>query len=156
MNIKSKYLRNLLAVVTAFALTAVVVMVFASQTTSAQAPPPATDPSRSLQDDSQCTAGADACVADPDTTITDCSDKDCNIVKKYLNPFINLMTILVGIAVTIGIIIGGIQYSASGGDPQKAANGKKHIRNSIIALVAFIFLYAFIRFLTPGNGLFTV
>ena len=101
--------------------------------------------------------GTDYCSGDPAVNgkLTGCASgvSNCNIATKYLNPFIKLLSVLVGIAVVIGIIVGGIQYSASGGDPQKAAKAKAHIRNSIIALLAFFFLYAFLRFLTPGSGL---
>jgi hypothetical protein len=82
----------------------------------------------------------------------DCISKN-NLFDKYLNPFIAFLSILVGLAVVIGLIVGGIQYIISGGDPQAAANGKRHIRNAIIAFVVYLFLYAIINFLVPG-GLF--
>ncbi len=78
-------------------------------------------------------------------------DPNCTIITKYLNPFIRLLSIIAGLAVTIGVIFGGIQYSSAGGDPQKIAKAKMHIRNSIIALLVFLFLYAILRFLIPGN-----
>ncbi len=75
---------------------------------------------------------------------------DC-LFKDYINPGITLLSMLVGIAAVTAIIYGGIEFSSSGGDPQKAASGKKHITNAIIGLVAFIFLYAFLQFLLPGG-----
>lgn len=83
----------------------------------------------------------------------DCAStgQECNIVDKYINPAIALVGILGGIAITIGIIIGGIQYASSGGDPQKAATGKQHIKKAVIALIGLLFLYAFIRFLMPSG-----
>lgn len=83
----------------------------------------------------------------------DCSSStaDCNIVSKYINPAIAFVGILGGIAVTVGIIIGGIEYASSGGDPQKAASGKKHIKAAVIALLGLLFLWAFIRFLMPSG-----
>ena len=80
---------------------------------------------------------------------------DCNIITKYLNPFIKILSVMVGIAVVIGIIIGGIQYAASAGDPQKAAGAKLRIRNAVIALLAYFFLYAFLKFLIPGGSAIT-
>ena len=85
----------------------------------------------------------------------DCSQKGadankCDLVKKYLNPFIAFLSAFVGIAVTIGIISGGIRYASASDDPQKAAAGRQMVRNSIIALVAYIFLYAALRWLAPS------
>ena len=70
---------------------------------------------------------------------------------KYINPFVNLLAALVGLAVVGGIIYGGILFSSSAGDPQKAAQGKEHIRNALIALLAYILLYTFLQFLIPGG-----
>lgn len=77
----------------------------------------------------------------------------CNLMIQYVYPLINFLAALVGIAVTVSIIIGGVQYGSSAGDPQKTSAAKNRIRNSIIALVTFIFLYALLNFLIPG-GLF--
>ena len=52
--------------------------------------------------------------------------EDCTFAK-YLNPTIRLLSAVAGSLVIIGLILGGIQYSASGGDPQKAAAGKAKI-----------------------------
>lgn len=93
-----------------------------------------------------------AAGVDPYTGL-DCDGNGCNLVNKYLNPFIAVLSILTGLAVVIGIMYGGIQYASSGGDPQKAATARKHIRNSIVALLMFFFLYAFLRFMLPGEGL---
>ena len=83
----------------------------------------------------------------------DCrSDGDeCNPVAKYVNPFINTLAALAGLAVAIGIIVGGIQYASSGGDPQKAAAGKQHIKTAVVALIGFLFMWSFLQFLIPGG-----
>lgn len=73
--------------------------------------------------------------------------------SKYLNPVVNLLSAVVGVVVVIGIVIGAIQYTSSAGDPQKAANGKNHIRNALLGLLAYIFLYAFLQFMIPGGSL---
>ena len=70
---------------------------------------------------------------------------------KYINPIISLLSALVGVAVVISIIVGAIQFSSAGGDPQKTAAAKDRIRNSIIALVAFVFLFSAIQWLIPGG-----
>jgi hypothetical protein len=80
-----------------------------------------------------------------------CTKDNCNLIDKYINPAVNLLSVFVGLAVTISIVIGGIQYGASAGDPSAVSAAKNRIRNSIIALLAFIFLYAFLQFLVPGG-----
>jgi hypothetical protein len=75
----------------------------------------------------------------------------CDLITDYINPAINLISALVGVAVVISLTIGGIQYGSSGGDAQKVTMAKNRIRNSIVALLTFLFLYAMINFLIPGG-----
>jgi len=86
----------------------------------------------------------------------DCRDslaaKDCGITAIIIN-ITNVLSALVGIVVVISIIIGGIQYSASSGDPQAASAAKKRIINALLALVAFGFIYAFLQWVVPGGAL---
>src|SRR5690606_28092694 len=80
------------------------------------------------------------------------SDTNCqNIFDKYLTPFVRFLSAAVGIVVVAAVIFGGIQFSTSGGDPQKVANAKKHVANAIIALLAYILLFAFLNFIIPGG-----
>lgn len=77
---------------------------------------------------------------------------NCNLTKKYLNPIINkLLAPLALLAVIVGVIWGSIEYTTSGGDPQRVASAKGHIQKALIALLAFIFLYAFLQWLLPGG-----
>jgi Type IV secretion system pilin len=73
------------------------------------------------------------------------------ITSKYLNPLIVLLSACVGIFVVIGVIVGGIQYTTSDGDPQRVAAAKGRIIKALIALFSFLFLYAFWRFILPTN-----
>lgn len=84
---------------------------------------------------------------------TDCSTGlgSCRLVQTYLQPFMKFLSAFVGLAVVISVIVGGIQYSSSAGDPQKASAAKNRIRNAIIALVTYIFLFALLNFLIPGG-----
>jgi hypothetical protein len=81
--------------------------------------------------------------------------KDClaanNLFTKYLNPFVYFLGFAAGLGVVIGILIGGIQYMASAGDPQKAAAAKRHIWNAILAMLVYLFMFAIINFLVPGG-----
>ena len=100
-----------------------------------------------------CNSG-DLCIksaADP--AATSCTQNSCNIVKAYLIPAINLLSVLLALIAVISLIMAGIQYTASAGDPQKVSAAKARIRNTVIAIVAYIFLYAFIQFIIPGGYL---
>lgn len=84
---------------------------------------------------------------------TACSkDSKCkSIFTDYLIPAVNLLSALVGVIVVAVIIFSGIQFSASGGSPEAVASAKKHLQSAVIALVAFIFLWAFLNFIIPGG-----
>lgn len=80
-----------------------------------------------------------------------CTDKKCPIIHKYVNGTIAALSALVGVVAVIAIIVGGIEFATAGGDPQKSASGRKHIRNALIGLIAFIFFLAFMNFIIPGG-----
>lgn len=87
--------------------------------------------------------------------VTDCNEdtlneSNCGIIK-YLLTFINLLSAMVGITVVIVIIIAGIQYTTSAGDPNAAAAAKKRISNAILALVTFAIMYSFLQWIVPGG-----
>lgn len=86
----------------------------------------------------------------------DCTDKDlssnCKIMG-YLVVFINVLSAMVGVVVVGSIVVGGIQYSTAADDPQKIAAAKGRIYNALLALVAFIFSYAFLQWIIPGGVL---
>lgn len=88
-----------------------------------------------------------------DPAIKGCKSNNCDFIDKYVNPAITLLTFSFGLIAVISLIIGGIQYSASGGDPQNVAKAKKRITDTLIAVVAYFFLFSFLQFLIPG-GLF--
>ncbi len=75
---------------------------------------------------------------------------NCTIIG-YIDFAINTLSVLVGIVVTIMIIIGGIQYSASREDPNAVAKAKKHISQAVMALVAYGLTFAFLQYIIPGG-----
>lgn len=87
------------------------------------------------------------CRVDP---ADDLNEGNCGIIK-WINTGINILSVLVGIVVTIMIIVGGIQYTAAGADPNAVAKAKKQIFNAIFALVAYGLMYALLDFLVPGG-----
>lgn len=153
MNYLTKHHKNIFIAFIAVLSVLVVVLVFAV-------------PAYAITDNSAGGGGsADGYQADPacdDPELdSDCTDPaiecgksgsgDCGLFDKYLNPIVVFLSAAVGVAVTIGIIIGGIQYASSGGDPGKAAKARDQIRNSIITLVAFLLLWALINWIVPGG-----
>lgn len=79
---------------------------------------------------------------------TDCSNLT---VIKYINTGINMLSGLVAVIVVIMIVMGGIQYSSAGGNPQATAAAKHRIINAILAFVAYLFLFVFLSWLVPGG-----
>lgn len=77
---------------------------------------------------------------------------NCNkFVENYVNPFVLLLTALVGVVAIISIIYAGIQYASSADDPGTVSKAKQRIFNTILGLVAYIFLFAFLNYLIPGG-----
>jgi preprotein translocase subunit SecE len=96
------------------------------------------------------TANSDGSTGCEDSAVK-CSSGNCDLIDKYVNPAITLFGAVFGTIAVISLIIGGIQYSSSEGDPQKVANAKKRVTNTIISVIAFLFLYSFLQFLVPGG-----
>jgi hypothetical protein len=80
-----------------------------------------------------------------------CDHDGCDLVKLYVNPFIKVLSAIVGLVAAISLVMGGIQYSTSGGDPQKASAAKSRISKTILGVFIYGFLYAFLNFLVPGG-----
>ena len=72
-------------------------------------------------------------------------------INTYANPFIKFFAALVGVFVVISIVIGGIQYTTSADDPGKVTAAKKRIFDAVLALLAFLFLFAFLQWIVPGG-----
>ncbi len=77
----------------------------------------------------------------------------CDLVLKYVNPIIAFLSVSVGIVVVISVVLGGIQYSSAGDNPQATAAAKRRIINALLAGACFLFLLGFIEFLVPGGFL---
>jgi len=75
---------------------------------------------------------------------------NCGIIW-YLQLFINVLSGLVGVTVVIVLIVAGIQYSSAGNNPQQLSAAKGRIFNALLALLVFIFMYAFLQWIVPGG-----
>lgn len=74
-----------------------------------------------------------------------------NKLIKDLQIIVDVMSAGVGVVVVAMIIIGGIQYSIAGDNPEKVKAARQRITNALIALVAFMFIFAFVQWLIPGG-----
>jgi hypothetical protein len=91
-----------------------------------------------------------AAAADSDPNAV-CNRNQCDLIKKYVNPTINLLAVVFGLVAVISLIMGAINYMTSEGDPQKVSRAKQRIVNTVMAMLAFFFMYAFLQFLIPGG-----
>jgi hypothetical protein len=75
-----------------------------------------------------------------------------NCITKDITIAINVLAAGVGVVTIAMIIVGGIQYSLAADNPQAVQAAKTRIRNAIIALLGFLFLWAFLQWLIPGGA----
>jgi hypothetical protein len=100
----------------------------------------------------QVEVSSDPLEYDPGTGICVGGTQRCNhFIDTYINPFLYLLSGLVGIVAVISIIFAGIQYASSADDPGTVTKAKQRIFNTVIGLVAYIFLFAFLEYLIPGG-----
>lgn len=108
-------------------------------------------------DDERCSSGETAFCNPVDQTNrdicdgSDCAWQDLPIFKDYIAPALDILSLVVVPLITLVIILAGVQYSAASGDPGKVSAAKGRITNAIIALVSYIFLWAFLQWLIPGG-----
>jgi hypothetical protein len=72
-------------------------------------------------------------------------------VQSYIDPVVAVLATMVAVFVVLSIVIAGIQYSAAADDSSKVAAAKGRIQKAIIALLAFLFLLAFVKYIIPGG-----
>lgn len=80
-------------------------------------------------------------------------DENHCAILDYIVIFINALAALAGVIMVGSLVFAGIQYAASADDPNIISAAKKRIRDTIIALAAFIFMYAFLQWVIPGGVL---
>ncbi len=105
-----------------------------------------------------CTQNGKTCVGDcsaAKTTSAGCPARSTGIafITNYADPLINFAAGIFGVYITIIIVVAGIQYSTSADDPSKTSAAKSRITDAVIALLAFLFLYTFLQWITPGGFL---
>jgi len=74
-----------------------------------------------------------------------------NPIVKNINKIVGILAGLVGVVVVGTIILGGIQYATAGDKAEAVSAAKQRIINGLIALLAFLFIFAFLQWLVPGG-----
>ncbi len=74
-----------------------------------------------------------------------------NPIIDILFGIIRFLSIGVGVVVVFSIVLAGIQFTSSQGDPAATAKALGRIRNTVMALVLYIFMYAILNWLIPAG-----
>jgi hypothetical protein len=82
----------------------------------------------------------------------DLDTENCGIVA-YLVLTINMLSALAGMAIVASIMIAGFQYMTARDNSGQIEAARKRIVWALIALLLFVFMYAFLNFIVPGGVL---
>ena len=85
-----------------------------------------------------------------ETALISCSDTE-NGIWAIVGVVLDVMLIGVGAAAVIGIIISGIQYMTSAGDPGAMTKAKNRLVQVVIGILAFGVMWVFLQWLIPGG-----
>ena len=85
-----------------------------------------------------------------ETAILTTCGQDEDGVGCILRLVVDIMSIGVGILGVIGITVVGIQYLTAGGDEGKVKKSKQRMFEIVIGLVAYVVIYAALRWLLPS------
>lgn len=107
----------------------------------------------------QVSVGYDGAVLKPDGTYcvplnkssTNISD---NPIVAFMKTVLQFMAGGIGIALVGGLVTGGVVIMTARANPQQIQKGEEIIRNAIIAIALYVFMFAIVNFLIPG-GLLT-
>jgi hypothetical protein len=140
-------------------LIAVLMLVVSLSVTMGVLPYPQTAEAARFLSEDPCVEIGLPVVPVPGTT---CTAKDGNpgikndpktggAIVSYLKGWLALLGGAVGLLVILMIVISGIQYITSIGDPGSIKSAKSRLQNAIIALVLYLSMYAILNFLVPGG-----
>lgn len=84
-----------------------------------------------------------------------CTADNCGAGIDAAFAIIRFLSAGVGLAVVASLVYAGIQYIGSRGDPTAVQLAQERIRNTLIALIIFIFSYAILNYIIP-TGFFSL
>lgn len=89
----------------------------------------------------------DACDNVSDSAVCSGSDDD---VGSFVTRLVNFLLWVVGLLAVVMIIFGGVKYITSAGDTAKVTSAKNTILYSVIGLIAAIFAYAIVAWVSSN------
>lgn len=69
----------------------------------------------------------------------------------YLKLLLKLLNVVIGMVIILMIVVAGVQYIASAGEPAAVKSAKSRLTNAFIALALYMMSFAIINFLVPGG-----
>lgn len=91
-----------------------------------------------------------ACDANSSSAI--CKGKGESLSEGFVKPTINIILWVVGVAAVIVIIVAGLKYVTSSGNPSAVSSAKTTILYAVIGLVIAITAYAIVNFVFKSFG----
>lgn len=91
------------------------------------------------------------CAGDPQTAAGQHACLTANPVVRDIQTIVNFLSAGVAIVIAGSIIVAGIQYTMAGNQPQVLTSARNRIINAVIALFAFLLIFAFLQWVIPGG-----
>jgi hypothetical protein len=74
-----------------------------------------------------------------------------NPIVDMLFAAVRFLSIGVGLVIIGSLVVAGIQFTSSRGDPQASANALKRVQTTFAALLLYLFAYAILNYIVPGQ-----
>lgn len=102
------------------------------------------------------TQDANTAFAASETTIknTSCangSDPSTCEALDLLDQVLNFMAIIIIPVITIVLVVGGVQYTMAGGNPENVRAAQQRLFKAALALVLFAVMWSVLKWLIPGG-----
>jgi hypothetical protein len=154
---KTKRLTILLSAVAVGTFLFIGTMAFIPRRASAATPPPPSTSQPQIKTGDPVPSGDKCGGGDGNATVDISINIGCqgkgNPIIDMLFAAIRFLTAGVGIVVVGSVIVAGIQYTASRGDPNGTAAAIKRITSAFVALLIYIFAAAILNFVIPAGVL---
>jgi len=78
-------------------------------------------------------------------------EDNSDLVWQRLSEIAQFLTASIGLIVVIMIIVGALQYTTAGGDPQKVSAAKQRIGRALGAILMLVFSTSVLNWVIPGG-----